>query len=220
MSARVLVLVLVAACGSYSTYKSTRIVAPGHSQWLAGLQVSGAATAGVDAENNSYSAGLPLPELALGWRRGLDENHELQINGTLLPLKQGQTGSLEVAGKARLWRSGRWSLASQAALGYRIADIGGGIVEAGYGSLPVIGGVDVGRHQIVLSLVPGYERLYATGANPVGLPFIGESVGFLWQVSKNWAVLPEAGSYWSPTSNFMTTHTQLFHVGIAVAVTR
>jgi hypothetical protein len=42
----------------------------------------------------------------------------------------------------------------------------------------------------------------------------------LWQVGKHWAVLPEVGTAWTPTPNFMLTDSRLFHVGIAAVWTR
>jgi hypothetical protein len=222
------IIALAAGCGSYTTYKTTRIAPKGHTEWLFGAQVSGAGSLGpevsgaesVDTSSRSGQKVAPLPELAIAARRGLDERFELQLNGTLLPLKQGQTGSLELAGKMRLYEHDRWSLAAGAGAGYRIADLGGGIVEGIGFSIPVIGGVELGAHQLVVSVTGGAQRWYASGARPVNVPFLGSSLGFLWQLGKSWALLPEVGSAWSPTPNVMTADTKLFHAGIAVLWTR
>lgn len=48
----------------------------------------------------------------------------------------------------------------------------------------------------------------------------GDSIGFLWQLTEHWALLPEVGSAWTPTANFMTDSSRLFHVGVAVLWTR
>ena len=210
---RALVLAaLCAGCGSYTTYKTTRIVPAGHTEWLFGLQAAGASVPG--------SGGVPLPEVAIAARRGVGDRYEVQANGTMLPIKQLATGSLELAGKARLVASGRWSLAVGAGAGYRIAESGGAIIEGAFASLPVIGGVDLGRHQLVLSVTGGYQRWYSSGAHVVEIPFVGESLGFLWQLGEHWALLPEAGTAWTPAPNFMTSDSRLFHVGIAVVWTR
>jgi hypothetical protein len=199
-------------CGSYSTYRTTRIVPAGHTEWLFGAQASGAVAPGV--------GGAPLPELAIGARRGFADRYELQANGTMLPIKQLMTGSLELAGKVRLAQHGRWSLATGAGVGYRIGESGGAIVEGAYASAPIIGGVELGRHQLVISVTGGFQRWYSSGAQRVDVPFLGDSIGFLWQLTDHWALLPEAGSAWTPTANFMTDSSRLFHVGIAVLWTR
>src|SRR5207237_9568981 len=69
---------VLAGCGSYSTYKTTGIVPPSETQWLFGLQVAGAGTAGAAQEASTASKNLPLPELARAVRHALDERFELQ----------------------------------------------------------------------------------------------------------------------------------------------
>jgi hypothetical protein len=200
-----LVLVALAGCGSYSTYKTTRIPPAGHTEWLFGLQVAGTSEKGQDDQQ----AAAPLPEVAIAARRG-----------TILPLRQLTTGSLELAGKVRLLEEGRWSLAAGAGAGYRLAETGGAYIEGVYASAPLIGAVELGRNQLVLSVVGGYQRWYSSGARPVGIPFIGDSIGFVWQLGQSWALLPEAGIAWSSTPNAMSDSSRLFHLGVAVLWTR
>ena len=208
-----LLLALAAAgCGSYSTYRTTRLASTSKTEILVGAQVAGASV--------PEGGAAPLPELALAARRGGGDRYEVQANGTLLALKQGRTGSLEVGGKVRLLAEGRWSLAVGAAVGYRIGESGGAVIEGGFVSAPLIGGVDLGRHQLVLSVNGGYQRWYSSGARPVDVPFVGESIGFLWQVGRRWALLPELGAAYTPVENSMTNDSRLFHAGIAVLWTR
>ena len=87
-------LVLLAACGSYSTYKTTRIAPTDRTQWLFAAQASGT----IFPDNGG---GAPLPEAAIGVRRGLTDRIEIQATGTLLPISALETGSLELAGKLR-----------------------------------------------------------------------------------------------------------------------
>jgi hypothetical protein len=216
---KVLLVLALAACGAGSSYRTTRVAPAGATQWLFGLQVSGAATVGLD-EGGGKGGAAPLPELAVAARRGLDERFEVQANATLLPTKFGQTGSLELAGKWRIGVRGRWSLAVGAGAGYRLSHVSGAVIEDVFVSAPVIGGVELGRHQLVVSIAGGFHRLYSSGAQPVNLPHIGESIGFLWQIGERWALLPEIGGAWTPTANFMTEDSRLFHVGIAAIWTR
>jgi hypothetical protein len=214
-----LALAALAGCGTGSTYRTTRLAPPGHTEWLVAAQISGAGTVGLD-EGGGKGGIAPLPELAASVRYGLDERFELQANSTILPTAIAQTGSLELAGKARLAESGRWSLAIGTGLGYRATQMGGAIIEDIYASVPLIGGIELGRHQLVISIDAGFHRLYSSGARPVNAPYIGDSIGFRWQLSRSWALLPEIGGAWTPTSNFMTEDSRLFHVGIAALVTR
>lgn len=210
---KAIVLLLVAACGTYSTYKTTRIAPAGKTELIAGLDVTGAGT--VDAPGGDGD--LPLPELALSARRAVvPDRVEAQVNATGLALRPAKTGSLELAGKVRLASRGRWSLATGGGVGYRIADAGGAIIEGVYASLPVIAGVELGRNQLVVSATGGYQRWYSSGARPIGIPFVGESLGFIWQVKRNFALFPEVGTAWSPTRNFMTDDSKLFQLGVAV----
>src|SRR5262249_59645602 len=164
----------------------------------------------------AQTASAPLTGGAIAAGRGFADLYALQANGTILPLKQWLTGSLELAGKVRLFESGRWSLAAGAGAGYRLAETGGAYIEGVYASAPLIGAVELGRNQLVLSVVGGYQRWYSSGARPVGIPFIGDSIGFVWQLGQSWALLPEAGIAWPSTPNAMSDRSRLFHLGVAV----
>lgn len=209
---KALALVVLVGCGSYSTYRTTKIAPAGQTEWLFGAQATGTSAPDV--------GGAPMPEVSIGARRGVGSRYELQASGTMLALQQFVTGSLELAGKARLVQRGRWSAAIGAAAGYRVAESGGAIVEGAHVAVPLIGGIDFGRHQLVLSITGGYQRWYSSGANPVAVPFIGESIGFRWQISESWALLPEVGAAYTSMSNFMTPDSRLFHVGLAATFTR
>jgi hypothetical protein len=210
---RALLLLALAACGTGSAYRTTRIAPAGHTEYLFGAQVSGAGTVGAPTEGSGGVA--PLPELAVAARRGFDDRYEAQLNTTLLSVGPAHTGSVELAGKVRFYEHERWSLAAGASAGYRIAEAGGAIIEGAFVSAPLIGAVELGRHQLVLSLDAGFQRLYSSGARPVDIPYAGASIGFVWQIARTWALLPEAGADLSPTGNFMTEHSRLFHVGLA-----
>ena len=216
---RALVVVALAACGTGTAYRTTRIAPSGHMQYLAGLQVSGGGTMGMP-QGGGDGAAAPLPELSTGVRRGFDDRYEAQLNTTLLSVGPAHTGSVELAGKVKLFEHDRWSLATGLGAGYRIAEYGGAIIEGGFVSAPLIGGIELGRHQLVVSADVGFERVYSSGAKPVDVPYAGGSIGFLWQIGKTWSLLSEIGSDISPTGNFMTAHSKLFHAGITAVWAR
>ena len=129
-------------------------------------------------------------------------------------------GSLEVAAKTSLWRHGRYQLAISGAVGYRIAVTSGAAFETVYAGVPLIGGVKLGNHLLVLSPLCSYQRIYASGARPVALPAAGVSVGAVLRLSQRWDLMPEVMWSGSPTRNFMSGTSELFHAGIAFAYRR
>lgn len=203
-------LAMLAACGAMNTYKTPTILPKGQAQVLAALQIHGAqATPEVAA---------PMPELALGYRRGMAPNVELAVSATILPLGDYLTaGSLEVAAKTSLWRHGRYQLAISGAVGYRIAVTSGAAFETVYAGVPLIGGLKLGKHMLVLSPLLSYQRIYASGARPVTVPAAGASLGAVLRLSQRWDLMPELMWSGSPTSNFMDGNSELFHAGIAFA---
>ena len=80
--------------------------------------------------------------------------------------------------------------------------------------MPLIGGVDLGRHQLVFSIDGGYQRLVlercAAGRRAVHRRLDRLSAG---RSASRWALLPEVGARYTPTRNFMTEDSRLFHVG-------
>jgi hypothetical protein len=207
-------LLIGSSCASYTTFKTADALPQGRSKLVVAAQLQGAGTTdGVVA---------PMPELVIGWRRGVAPQLEAGVTATLLPLGEYLTAaSVELAAKRHLWSSvtGRWSLALGVGAGYRYTGSSGAIFEAVHAAMPLIIGLHVGAHQLVLSPTVGLERWYSTGAQPINLPFAGASLGLLWQVSPRIALLPETTWADSSARNFMTENSRLFHVGIAVVVT-
>ncbi len=210
-----IVVVLVAAlagCGSYTSYKHTQLARPGKTDWLFASQLSGAGTGTAD--------NAPLPEFAAGARRRVHERADVGVTTTFLPLGPAfTTFSVEASGKLALVRRGRWSAALGAGAGYRVTHSSGATVEGVHLALPLILGVDLGRHQLVYSPAAGYQRVWSTGARPVDVPFAGWSLGFRWQIGRRWALLPEGTVGYTPARNFMTEDSRLFHVGVAALFT-
>jgi hypothetical protein len=206
-------LVWAAGCASYTTFKVARTLPPGRSELVVATQLQGAAT--------TDGRAAPIPELVVGVRRGVAPRLELGGTATLLPLGAYITAaSVEGSAKRQLWdsASGRWSLAVGAGLAYRFTRSSDAVFEAVHAAMPLMLGLNLGRHQLVLSPAVGVQRWYGTGARPVTLPFAGASLGFVWQVSRRVALLPEATWADTPARNFMTSSSRLFHVGVAVVI--
>jgi hypothetical protein len=215
MRAVLLLMVLAwpAGCASYTTFKTARTLPPGRSEVLVATQLQGAAT--------TDGRAAPMPELVAGARRGFAHRLELGVTGTLLPLGAYLTAaSVEGTAKRQLWdsASGRWSLAVGAGLAYRFTSSSDAVFEAVHVAVPLMMGLNLGRHQLVVSPTVGVQRWYGTGARPVTLPFAGASLGLVWQVRRRVALLPEVTWADSPARNFMTSSSKLFHLGLAVVI--
>ena len=203
----------LAGCGAYTTYKHTHLPARGTTEWVLASQLSGAST--------ELDVAAPMPELVVGARRRVHERADVGLTGTLLPLGEViTTASLEASTRVVALRRGRYTVAAGLGAGYRITTSSGAIVEGVHVAAPLIVGIDLGRHQLVLSPTAGYQRHWSTGARPVGIPFAGYALGFRWQVTRRWALLPEAGWAASPARNFMSDDSRLFHLGVAALWTR
>lgn len=211
--ALVVATLLAAGCGSYTSFKTTRLPRRGATEWFAAAELQGAQT------NAAQSA--PMPELVLGGRRRVHEWADVGLATTILPLGAAMTSwSIEASSRVRVFHQGRWSAALGPGAGYRITRSSGAVIEGAHVALPLILGVDLGCHQVAVSPTVGTQRLWSTGARPVDLPFAGFSVGVRLQVAARWAVLPEATVGYSPERNFMTDTTRLFNLGVAVTWTR
>jgi hypothetical protein len=203
----------VTACGAMNTYKTPTILATGQDQVLAALQMHGAQA--------TPEMSVPMPELAIGYRRGVHEKLEVDVTATILPLGKALTAtSVELAAKMPIARRGRWEVAVSGAVGYRLAISGGAAFETGYVAVPLIAGVHLGKYMLVLSPMVSYQRLYSSGTHPFSVPAAGAAVGGVLQLGKHWALMPEVMWSASPTRNLMDGDSALFHLGVAVGYTR
>jgi hypothetical protein len=204
-------LISLGACASHTTYKTTKPVGRGKTLFLAAPQAQG---------GGPMTTGKALmPEIALGARHGVTDDLDVQGNFTLLPLGQLVTSiSAELAVQQHLWtsESQRFELAVATGVGYRYSSTGGAPFEGIHLAVPVIFGINMGRHQLAISPSVGAQRWYATGAEPVDIPFAGMSLGFNWRLSEHWSLLPEVSSSRSSTALADMGSSQLVHFGIAV----
>lgn len=208
-----LIILTAAACAANGTYKTARPLSRGTTQFLVAPQVNAAGA--------SEGLKLPYPEIALSVRHGL--TGKLDIGGTVAVLPLGRLGgsiAVEAAAKRHLYSRGRLELALGAAAGYRTFESSGAIFEAIHANLPLIAGINLGRHQLVISPTLAWQRWYSQSARPLDIPSIGTSVGFHWQLTRRFALLPEMSWSWSPTAWDKADETVLLHAGIAVVYSR
>jgi hypothetical protein len=205
--------IAITACGAMNTYKTPTILPKGQDQILAALQIHGAQA--------TLEMSAPLPELAVGYRRSVHEQVELDATATVLPLGNTfTTTSLELAAKMPIAQHGSWEFAISGAVGYRQSVTGGAKFETGYVAVPLIAGVHLGKHMLVLSPMVSYQRMYSSGTHPFSVPAAGASIGGVLQLGKRWSLMPEVMWSVSPTRNLMDGDSALFHAGVALGYTR
>lgn len=215
--ARLLPMTLaLSACSSFTTYKTARPLSKGATQTLVAPQL--------DSAGPKETGKAPFPELAVSVRHGVTETIELGGTLTLLPLGEAmQTIGLEGMGKMHLYqtRSGRVDLAIGGGVGYRVYSSSGAVFEMVHASLPFIVGINLRRRdQLVIASSLAWQRWYSTGAHPVDIPSLGMSLGYRWQITHRFALMPELTVASSPTALRGFGDTAMAHAGIALVFGR
>ncbi len=208
-----LVALVASGCAANGTYKTARPLGKGTTQFMVAPQVSAAG----DREGDK----IPFPEIAFGARHGLTS--KLDVGGTLAVLPLGRFGysvAIEATAKQHLYRYGRLERAIGAAAGYRTIESSGAIFESIHATLPLIAGINLGRHQLIVSPTLAWQRWYSQSARPLDVPSLGSSLGFHWQLSQRFALLPEVSWSYSPLKRDTTDETILLHTGIALVYSR
>lgn len=215
--ARVVPIALaLSACSSFTTYKTARPLSKGATQTLVAPQL--------DSAGPEDTGKAPFPALAVSVRHGMTDQVELGGTITLLALGEAmQTIGLEGTGKLHLHQtgSGRVDVAVGAGAGYRVYSSSGAVFEMVHASAPLIVGINVRRHdQLVIAPSLAWQRWYSSGARPVDIPSLGLSLGYRWQISQRFALMPELSVASSPTALSGFGDTAMGHAGIALVFGR
>ena len=202
----------LAGCTAVNNYRTASTLGRGTTEIIVAPQAHAAGFRG--------TVKVPFPELALSVRHGIREN--IDVGGTLAGLALGdkiQTFSLEAMAKAHLYRSagGRFDIAVGASASYRSLDTSGAVFEAVQASVPVIFGIHFGDDELAISPIVHWQRWYSMGAAPVDFPAAGLSLGYRWQFSRRYALMPELGWAYSPTGANAYDESTLLHFGIALS---
>ena len=208
-------LSLATGCSSFTTYKHATPLGAGKSKVSVAPQMSTVA--------GEHGATLPYPELAFAMRRGITDRLDVGGSVAMLPLGDAFSSiAFEGSVQHQVYRSpsGRYELALGAGAGYRATATTGAVFETVHASVPLILGVNLGRHQLVLSPYGSWQRWYSEGTSPVDVPALGTSVGFYWQITRRVALHPELAMAWTPVVINNRGDTRLGHLGIAVVFGR
>jgi hypothetical protein len=197
-------------CTAMSTIKTATTVPAGQTQVIGAIEANGGAPLELPVKPL-------LPELAVGLRRGMTDRLEVGGKLTTLPLGRrvttaGVEGEVKVQLRNVPWS--RYKLALGPAAGFRWISSSGAAMQVTYLTLPFLTGIDVGRHQIVVSHEVGVQLWTGAGANEVWAPMLGLSLGFVWRINRHFALVPEVAAYRSTVTIDYREGSQMFHVGI------
>jgi hypothetical protein len=203
--ARAAVLVLLAplsvACASQAGFGRATTLAPGTNQ------ASIAVEASLLAPKLTPESAVPLPwlQVGLGYKRGITERVEIggRVYGSYFRNVLATFG-LAVDTKVQIYRhepdKGRLSVAAAGSFGYHQTWFGGSPWHAFGGTLPVLFGIDAGKHQFVLGPRFADYVFTAYGQNAVNTFWLGASAGFAGRIRERGEIFPELVLMWSPVS--------------------
>jgi hypothetical protein len=198
------------ACTAMSTIKTATTVPAGQNQVIGAIEANGGAPLELPVKPL-------LPELVVGLRRGLTD--KLEVGGKLTTCPAGRratTAGIEGEVKVQLRRlpGARLELALGPAAGFRWISAACATMQVSYVALPLLMGIDVGRHQIVVAPEAGLQLWTSAGSNEVWAPMLGLSLGFVWRIGQRFALVPEAAAYRTDVKIDYSRGSQMFHLGI------
>jgi hypothetical protein len=197
-------------CTAMSTIKTATTVAPGQNQYIFAVEGNGGAPV-------EFPVKPLLPELVAGVRRGLTERVEVGGKLTTLPLGRFvTTAGLEGEVKVQLRRraDSRLELALGPAAAFRYVASSGASMQVSYLTLPLLCGIDLGRHQVVISPEAGLQLWTSAGSTPIWAPMAGLTLGFVWRLGQRFALVPEVSAYRSSVAIDYSRGSQMVHVGL------
>jgi hypothetical protein len=193
-----------------STIKTATTLPPGQNQLIAALEGNGGAPIELPVKPL-------LPELAIGMRRGLTERVDAGLKLTTLPLGRFVT-TVAAEGQVRVQLrrrpNSRLVIAIGPAAGFRWIATSGAAMQVSYLTVPLLCGIDVGRHQIVVAPEVGLQLWTSAGSNEVWVPTTGASLGFVWRLGQRFALVPEIAAYRAHVEIDHSRGTTMIHLGL------
>ena len=108
----------------------------------------------------------------------------------------------------------RLEIAIGPAAGFRWIASSGAAMQVSYVTVPLLFGIDVGRHQIVLAPEVGLQLWTSAGSNEVWVPTTGASLGFVWRLGQRFALVPEVAAYRAHVEIDHSRGTTMIHAGL------
>ncbi len=178
----------------------------------------------VSARFSPTASTAPWLQLGIGYRRGLTERFELGARAWGFGLQNYFTaGGVGIDAKVQLYRGERVHLAVAPNLKYHAIALADAPWHVGIVEVPVLLGINLGPHQLVLGVRVSDALLTGAGTNPVNTFWLGAHLGVSFRI-KRVELMPEVGLLVSPVAfNGETPDPQrggasLLHAGVSVAI--
>jgi hypothetical protein len=211
---------VASGCASQTGLGRATTLAPGVSQFTP--FVEGSLVSVRTDSSQATTAPWLLP--GLGYRRGVTSWLDVGVRAWAFGLPNYLTAiGLAVDGKVQLFRGGRWHIALAPSVKYHAVALADAPWHLGFVELPVLFGLNLGPHQLVLGVRLTDTLLTGAGTNPVNTVWVGTHVGFSVRVRKV-ELMPELGILYSPVSfngetrDETRTGASVLHLGFSVSI--
>jgi hypothetical protein len=217
-----LVLVLLGSgCASQAGLGRATTLAPGVYQFTPTVEAT------LVSVKNDATATTTAPWLTLGvgYHRGVTDRLELGARAWAFGLTNYlTTAGLALDGKVQLLRGVAWHVAVAPSVKYHavaLADSPWHVVAV---EVPVLFGLNLGPHQLVLGVRVVDQLLTGKGTNPVNTAWVGAHVGVALRVHRSAELMPELGLLYSPvrfngeTRDEQRTGASVLHLAVSVAI--
>jgi hypothetical protein len=186
----VAVLAAAIACAPAGKLQSSRALAPGAMRVTVGSSVEIV---------DSGVAEFPVVEAGAGFRIGVVDRTEagLAINGFWT--RPVQMIGLLADAKVEALRGGPVSISPNPSFGWQRISGSGGLGHQLTASLPILVGIHFNdRHEAIAAPTILDQIAISDGASTVHQPFFGGAVGYRWQITRRFGLLPQVSAFYSP----------------------
>ncbi len=215
------VLLLGPGCASQAGLGRATTLSPGVYQFTPTVEATL-----VSVKNDATSTTTaPWLTPGVGYHRGVTDRLELGARAWAFGLTNYlTTAGLALDGKFQLFKGVAWHIAVALSLKYHavaLADSPWHIVAV---EVPVLFGLNLGPHQLVLGMRVVDQLLTGQGTNPVNTAWVGAHLGVAIRVHPSAELMPELGVLYSPvrfngeTRDEQRTGASVLHLGLSVAI--
>jgi hypothetical protein len=219
--AAALLLLVGGGCASQSGLGRATTLAPGVFQFTPTVEATL-----VSVKNDATSTTTaPWLTLGVGYHRGVTPFLELGARAWAFGLTNYlTTAGLAFDAKVQLFKGRVWHIAVAPSLKYHavaLADSPWHVVAL---EAPVLFGLNLGQHQMVLGVRVVDQLLTGAGTNPVNTVWAGAHVGISLRVHRSAELMPEVGLLYSPvrfngeTRDEQRTGASVIHVGLSLSI--
>jgi hypothetical protein len=212
---------LATSCATQSGLGRATTLAPGVSQFTPAVEFSL-----VSVKNEaSQATTAPWMLLGVGFHRGITERIELGARAWGF----GWPNYLTTAGicfdsKFQVYKGARWHVALAPSLKYHAVTLAAAPWHIFGLEIPVLLGLNLGKHQLVAGVRVTDTFLTGVGTNPINAAWVGAHMAVSFRLPKAVELMPELGILYSPvpfngeTKDASRNGASIIHFGIGVNI--